>query len=142
LSIRRGNGVFVAATASLIYGLTVAGSKYSWTSYKSLVPIIVGVVGTVAAIYVEKRWVKNPTIPFTIFTNRTSAMGFLQVFIHAVAVLCVVYYLREWAFVGWGYWGSWFAVAVFYQAVEGHGPIRSGVDILPLVSYFFVLTER
>jgi hypothetical protein len=73
----------------------VAGSKYSWTSYRSLVPLIVGVVGTFFAIYVEKRWVKYPTIPFNIFTNRSSAMGYLQVFIHAVAILCVVYYLRE-----------------------------------------------
>jgi hypothetical protein len=91
------------------------------------------VVGTVAAIYVEKQWVKNPTIPFTIFTNRTSAMGYLQVFIHSVAVLCVVYYLRKWGFVFWVEGTLWSGIAVFYQAVEGHGPIRSGVDILPLV---------
>jgi hypothetical protein len=93
--VNSGNGIFVAATSALIYGLTVAGSKYSWTSYRSLVPLIVGIVGTVFAVYVEKRWVKYPTIPFNIFTNRSSAMGYLQVFIHAVAILCVVYYLRE-----------------------------------------------
>jgi hypothetical protein len=60
-------------------------------------------------------------------------MGYLQVFIHAVAILCVVYYLCE-------------QIASFYlkevvlilfsrifQTVKSHGPIRSGTDILPLV---------
>jgi hypothetical protein len=127
----------VAATSALVYGLTVAGSKYSWTSYQSLVPLIVGIVGTLFAVYVEKRWVKNPTIPFNIFTNRTSAMGFLQVFIHAIAVLCVIYYLREQTafFLPEGKSNSFFFfLAVFFQAVEGAGPIRSGTDVLPLVS--------
>jgi hypothetical protein len=90
-----GNGVFIAATSALIYGLTVAGSKYSWSSYRSLVPLIIGIFGTLAAIYIENRWVKYPTIPFKIFTNRTSAIGYLQVFIHAIGVLAVVYYLRK-----------------------------------------------
>src|SRR5262245_3331406 len=75
--VNSGNGIFIAATSALIYGLTVAGSKYSWTSYRSLVPLIVGIVGTLFAIYIENRWVNYPTIPFDIFNNRSSAMGFL-----------------------------------------------------------------
>ena len=89
----RSNIIFVAAATSTILGLTWGGSTYSWSSFRVLVPLILGLLGMIAFVLIERSYVKHPTVPFDILVHRNALLGYLTTFLHAVAMLGVVYYL-------------------------------------------------
>jgi hypothetical protein len=81
------NIIFVGGATSAILGLTWGGTAYPWGSYQVVVPLIVGFVAMALFIWIEKKWVKHPTVPFAILQNRTSLVGFVTNFIHGVIAL-------------------------------------------------------
>jgi hypothetical protein len=83
------NLIFVAASTSTILGLTWGGVTYSWSSYKVLVPLILGIVGIAAFLWVERSFVKHPTVPFQILSHRTSLAGYISTFLHSIVVMAV-----------------------------------------------------
>lgn len=91
------NVLFVAASTALVLGLTWAGSTYAWSSFRVLVPLILGFLGIVAFVFIEHSYVKHPTVPFAVLKNRTTLVGFVQTFIHSLIMMCIVYvqYRRE-----------------------------------------------
>lgn len=60
------------STTITIIALTWAGVRYSWSSYHVLVPLILGIVGLVAAFVYEANFPKEPVIPWTLINNRTA----------------------------------------------------------------------
>lgn len=65
-------------------------------------------------VYLE-RFVKYPTVPFEILSNRTSSIGFITTFLHSVVTLGLIYYLP-----------------VYFQATKGSTAIQSGVNLFSL----------
>ncbi|GAA5852481.1 hypothetical protein JCM9279_003464 [Rhodotorula babjevae] len=108
------NLLFVAAATSTILGLTWGGATYAWSSYQVLVPLIVGIVGMVAFVAIERKYVKHPTVPFDILVHRDAWIGYLTTFLHSIVVLAIVYFLP-----------SWFQM-------RGSSPVDSGAKTLPL----------
>ncbi|TNY20768.1 major facilitator superfamily domain-containing protein [Rhodotorula diobovata] len=108
------NVVFVAAATSTILGLTWGGSTYSWSSFRVLVPLILGLVGMVAFMLIERSFVKYPTVPFDILAHRNAILGYFATFLHSVAVLGVIYWLP-----------------VYFQ-MRGDSAVQSGVKLFPL----------
>jgi len=112
-----GNAVFIAATISILIALTNAGTIYTWSSWRTILPLVVGFVGL--ALFVLYEWsgrCAEPTLPPQLFTNRTSAAGFALTLLHAMFLYWEVYFLP-----------------VYFQAVRGSSPARSGVQLLPTV---------
>ncbi|KAG8907585.1 hypothetical protein FRB99_003509 [Tulasnella sp. 403] len=70
-----GNLLVVVATTITVIALTWAGIKYPWSSYKVLVPLILGLLGLVAFFLYEARFAKEPVVPPKLFSNRTSLFG-------------------------------------------------------------------
>ena len=44
---------------------------YSWSSWHTLVPFLIGAVGLIAFVVYEEKWALNPLIPMIVFKNRT-----------------------------------------------------------------------
>lgn len=84
-----------------------------WSSWRVIVPLTLGLLGIGLYIWVEKNFVKRPTIPFEIL--RVTWLGYLTTFIHGMTVLAVVYYLPT-----------------YYQACRGASPVGGGIDLLSL----------
>ncbi|GAA5825806.1 hypothetical protein JCM5353_002439 [Sporobolomyces roseus] len=108
------NLIFIAASTSAILGLTWGGVAYEWTSFKVLVPLILGLAGIVLFVYLE-RFAKHPTVPFDILTTRTAIAGYITTFLHSVVVLAVLYFLP-----------------IYFQADKGQSAIQSGVSTFSL----------
>jgi MFS family permease len=112
-----GNLLIVLSTLSILFALTYAGTDYAWSSFNTLIPLILGFAGMTAFhTYEASRFCKYPTVPRHLFTNRTSAIAFFLTFIHALLTLWVLYFLP-----------------VYFQASHGTTPSQSGLDILPTV---------
>ena len=84
------NLLFVAATTSVVLGISWGGVEYGWSSYNVLVPLILGLAGLAVFIWIEKRFVKFPTVPFDILAFRTSVSGYVGTFLHGIVSVAVI----------------------------------------------------
>ncbi|PON22595.1 major facilitator superfamily transporter [Trichoderma gamsii] len=114
-----GNAIFVAAIASSLIALTWGGTIYRWSTYHIIVPLVLGFVGVLLFIAFEwtPRLCPEPSFPREIVSNRTSAAVLILTFIHAIVAYWVYYFLP-----------------IYFQAVKGLTPLRSGVNTLPNVA--------
>ncbi|PWY66032.1 multidrug resistance protein Fnx1, partial [Aspergillus heteromorphus CBS 117.55] len=112
-----GNAILVASVLAILLALTWGGTVHPWSSSQTLVPLILGLLGLIAFLALEaSTWLPTdePTMPLRLFGNRTSLGAFGLTFIHAILTYWITYFLP-----------------VYFQAVKGASPTRSGVDLLP-----------
>ncbi|BGP37005.1 hypothetical protein JCM10449v2_000909 [Rhodotorula kratochvilovae] len=111
-----GNLIFIPSISVLILGIVWGGETHPWRSAPVIATIVCGALGLVLWFYVEKHWVKYPTVPFDAMMNRTSLVGFLTTFLHGIAAMAVYYY-----------WPAYF------QSAKATTTIGSAIDFLPVV---------
>lgn len=109
-----GTILFVGSLSSFLIPLTWGGVLYDWESWRTLVPLIIGVVGLVVFVFYEYRFAADPIIPPALFQNRTAAVSFIETVLQGLVLWCVLYYLP-----------------LYYEAVKGYSPIVAGVSLFP-----------
>ncbi|KAI3334674.1 putative multidrug resistance protein fnx1 [Ustulina deusta] len=117
-----GNALLVTAITSILLALTWGGGQYPWSSWRTILPLVLGLVGLPLFLLFETR-VPEPTTPARIFLNRTSLAGCLCAFTHNMLVFWIL-----------------FVLPVYFQAVLGTTAFRSGVNILPTAAVFTPFT--
>ncbi|KZT60146.1 iron permease [Calocera cornea HHB12733] len=110
-----GNAIIAASTCAVTIALTRGGVEAPWTSAQTIVPLIFGIIGIIFFFVYEAKWASEPTIPFDLLSNRTSAAGYLTTFFHSVVATTVIFYMP-----------------IFFQACFGATPIQAGVDTFGL----------
>ncbi|KAI0890576.1 major facilitator superfamily domain-containing protein [Annulohypoxylon maeteangense] len=115
-----GNAILVASSAAILVALTYAGTRYAWSSWHTLVPLLLGFAGfCLFFIFETSRWApQEPVIPARLFTNRTSIIVAINTFLNSALV----------------YW-SLFFLPVYFQSVQLASPSRAGVCLIPLALF-------
>jgi MFS family permease len=111
-----GTAIFIPAMVSLFYALITGGVEYPWSSWRILLPLILGLCGW-AAFHVQQatpQLCRSPSMPTYLFTNRTSATGYILVFLSSVTLQMIAYFLP-----------------LYFQAVKLSSSLLSGVYYLP-----------
>ncbi|KAJ7486296.1 major facilitator superfamily domain-containing protein [Mycena galericulata] len=108
-----GNCLAIVGTTLAILGLTWAGT-YPWISTHVLGTLIPGVLILVLFFFYEARFPKDPTIPFDILSNRTSAFGYVGSILQGVTSVSIIYFLP-----------------IYLQACHSLSPLRSSMYGLP-----------
>jgi MFS family permease len=112
-----GNALLIASVVSVLIALNWAGAEYPWSSWRVIVPLVIGLMGIGGFLILESTTlIPEPTMPFRIFSNRTSLPTFGLAFIQSMLT----------------YWSSYY-LPVYFQAVLEATPTQSGVDALPSV---------
>lgn len=110
-----GNAIFVLSMISIFMGLIMGGTQFPWGSWHIIVPLVLGVLGWVAFyIHQASPICKEPSTPPRLFKHRTSAAGFMIIFLCAIILQAIAYFLP-----------------IYFQAVKGTSPLTSGVYFLP-----------
>ncbi|KIW07815.1 uncharacterized protein PV09_01735 [Verruconis gallopava] len=112
-----GTVVFVAATVGFLIPITWGGVQYSWSSWRTLVPLLVcaaALIGFVAYEEWLERRGREPTIRMSVLKHRTAAVTYATTFLHGMILWSIVYYLP-----------------LYYEAVKEYSPILSGVALFP-----------
>ncbi|KAL8785591.1 MAG: hypothetical protein Q9195_008577 [Heterodermia aff. obscurata] len=109
-----GSVLFIGSTTSFLIPITWGGVTYAWSSWRTLVPLLIGLAGLTFFIIYEEFITTEPLIPLTVFKNRTAAVSYLGTTIHGMILWCLLYYLP-----------------LYYEAVKGYTPILSGVSLFP-----------
>lgn len=100
---------------SLLFGLITGGVKYPWSSWRVILPIILGASGWILFHLQQHFFASNPTVPTRLFGNRTSAVGFALNFLGAILLQASGYFLP-----------------IYFQAVIGTTISTSGVYFIPM----------
>ncbi|KAI1264479.1 major facilitator superfamily domain-containing protein, partial [Xylariaceae sp. FL1019] len=108
-----GNVIFVPSMISLLFGLVTGAIQYPWSSFRVILPLVVGVVGWVG-FHVQQHFVANPMVPKRLFSNRTSAASYTLSFLISIVAQAALYF-----------------VPVYLQAIVGAIVLVTGVDFLP-----------
>ena len=106
------------SVTAILLALAWAGTKHSWSSWRTILPLILGFVGMLGFfVHQFSGHVAEPTMPPKLFSNRTSVSIFFMAFVHGILLLYVTYFMP-----------------VYFQAVRGATPTRSGVEIFPIAT--------
>ncbi|KAF2962636.1 hypothetical protein GQX73_g10936 [Xylaria multiplex] len=112
-----GNILLIAATVSILYATTYGGTREPWSSWRIIVPLVLGLLGLFAFGVLESaKFIQEPVIPPRLFTNRTSATVFAVTFLNSALLYWVLFFLP-----------------VYFQSVLGSSPARAGVQLLPAI---------
>jgi hypothetical protein len=118
-----GSFIFVASSTSVLVPLSWGGVMYSWSSWHTLVPLLLGITGLAVFILhqiyfssdsrpTEKR-IKT-LLPINMFANRSTAITYLITFLHGTILWSIVYYMP-----------------LYFEAVQLFSPIQTGLSALP-----------
>ncbi|KAL4917377.1 major facilitator superfamily domain-containing protein [Aspergillus aurantiobrunneus] len=107
--------LFTASLTSFLVPLSWGGVMYPWSSWHTLVPLIIGVAGLVVFIICEMIIPSRPLIPMKIFQTPTVALNYLACFLHGIILWCILYYLP-----------------LYYESSLGYSAVIAGAAILPL----------
>jgi EmrB/QacA subfamily drug resistance transporter len=110
-------GGAVALTVGLVPLLLVAeqGRDWGWTSARSMACFVVGAVGVVAFLLVERAMGDEALVPLTLFKERTVAVASVASVIIGVAMF-----------------GGLVSIPLYLQIVKGATPTEAGLMLLPL----------
>ncbi|KAJ0115639.1 hypothetical protein J7T55_010462 [Diaporthe amygdali] len=111
-----GNSLLITGTIVMLYALTYAGGKYTWASWHTLVPLLLGVfVVLLFGVWEVYGLASEPVIPPRLFHHRTSLIVAVNTFLYWMLV----------------YWGMYFLPLTF-QTVFLFSAERTGVSLLPM----------
>ena len=109
-----GSILFIGSTTSFLIPITWGGVSYAWDSWRTLVPLIIGIIGLIVFVVFEEYLAKEPLIRMDVFKNRTNAASFFETTIHGMILWCILYYLP-----------------LYYETVKGETPILAGISLFP-----------
>lgn len=116
-----GNLILVGSVVSILIALSWADTRYSWSSWQIILPLILGFVGMAAFFVYEGSALcaklcprGSPTMPPRMFANRTSFVALASTFLAAMLTMWRIYF-----------------IPVYLQSVLLDSPARSGVLLLP-----------
>ncbi|KAK5697099.1 hypothetical protein LTR17_024005 [Elasticomyces elasticus] len=106
--------LFIGSTTGFLIPLTWGGVMYTWSSWRTLVPLIISAAGLVAFVVWEEKYAADPLIRISIVKNRTVALTYAGDFLQGLLLWCNLYFMP-----------------LYFQAVKGQSSIMSAVDLFP-----------
>ncbi|KAI0019239.1 MFS general substrate transporter [Xylariomycetidae sp. FL0641] len=112
-----GNITLIASSTAVLLAISYAGTRYAWSSWHTLLPLILGFIGFLlfAAFQASRLAPPDSVIPRRLFANRTSVIVAINSFLNWMLA----------------YWSVLF-LPVYFQAVHLASPQRAGVCLIPL----------
>jgi MFS family permease len=115
-----GSFIFVASSTSFLVPLSWGGVMYSWSSWRTLVPLLLGVFGIFLFILHQtyssstRGGGRKTLLPMKMFTNRSTAITYFVTTIHGIVLWSIIYY-----------------IPVYFEGTKAYTPIFTGVAALP-----------
>lgn len=109
-----GNFLFIASLTSFLIAISWAGIQFAWSSFHTLVPLCLGIIGIAAAVYYEFKIAKEPFLRRSVFCNRSAIASYIAALLQGLLVYMALYYQ-----------------SFYFTACHFFGPIRTGVSIIP-----------
>lgn len=109
-----GSALFIVSLTAFLIPVTWGGTEFPWTSWHTLVPLILGLLGLAAFVLYEKLVASVTLLPMSIFLDRSTCILYVGSCFHGLVLYAMVYYMPE-----------------YFQAVKSYSALISGVAALP-----------
>ncbi|CAI6083860.1 unnamed protein product [Clonostachys chloroleuca] len=107
--------LFAAGATAVALPLSWAEALYPWASWRTFVPLIIGLLVLLGFGFYEGRFPAVPIVPFRIFTNITSISSLVSGFMHGAIMYTTLQYLP-----------------LLFQAVYLEQPLQAAKSTLPV----------
>jgi Fungal trichothecene efflux pump (TRI12) len=84
--------LFTASLTGFLIPVTWGGVLYPWSSWRTLVPLLVCAAGLAVFWVWEELGAKEPLIRPSVLKNRTAAVTFFGTFVHGMLLWLILYY--------------------------------------------------
>jgi len=95
-----GTFLFISSTASVMIPVTWGGVMYDWDHWRTLVPLILGIVGLIGFVLYEIYYATHTLIKLEVFMNRTAAANYVGTVMHGIIVSSELRFFRELKLIG------------------------------------------
>jgi hypothetical protein len=106
--------LFIASATGFLIPMSWGGVMYDWTSWRTLVPLIVCGVGLVVFVLYEEFVAPEPLIRTAVFKSRTAGIVYFSTVIHGIILWSLLYFLP-----------------FYYEGVKEMSPIMAGIAAFP-----------
>lgn len=88
-----GSFLFIAGISSFLIGLTWGGVQYSWSSYQTWVPILLGGLATISSLVYEAYIPSLPFLRLSVWKNTSACLVFVLTLVGGFELYTHLYYL-------------------------------------------------
>jgi MFS family permease len=88
--------VFVTSFTALLFSVTSGGVLFPWKSACVIIPMVIGIIGAIAFLLIEKYVAPDPMFPLRVFKNRTAIAAYIGDWVHSFIVFGIIYYAFLW----------------------------------------------
>lgn len=81
-----GGILFIAGMTAFLLGITWGGVQYSWSSFKTWLPILLGGLLVIVSLVYEAFVPAEPFIRLSVFHNMSAAIAFFLTLVHGLIV--------------------------------------------------------
>jgi len=106
--------LFIGSITGILVPLTWGGVQYSWSSWRTLAPLIISALAFCLFLFWEAYVATDPLIPLRILKSPTAAATYACTFFHGLVLWCMLYYLP-----------------LYFEAVRSQSPIMTGISVFP-----------
>jgi hypothetical protein len=106
--------LFIAGMTTFIIALTWGGVLFPWQSWKTIFPLILGIVLLGVFVWWESKQ-SEPMIPYRIFANKTGTIAIVAALLHGIILFGVLFY-----------------IPIYFEGVIGDKPLAGSVEALAL----------
>ncbi|KAJ5749656.1 Efflux pump [Penicillium manginii] len=107
--------LLTASATSLLLTLSWGNVMYPWSSWHTILPLILGVVGMAGFVMYDGKVPHDPIVRLAIFKERTALVTYMGTCIHEIVLWCLLYYLP-----------------LYYKCVKGYSAIFPGMGSLSM----------
>ncbi|EKG09037.1 Major facilitator superfamily [Macrophomina phaseolina MS6] len=109
-----GNVLFTLSMTSFLVPVTWGGVQVPWSSWRTIIPLVLGAVGTVGFCLYERCVAKEPILRLHLFRSFNMAFSFIAIFFHGASMYVSMYFLP-----------------LYFEAIHGYTPLTAGLAFLP-----------
>jgi hypothetical protein len=109
-----GSALFVGATTCFLIPLTWGGIQYAWDSWRTIVPLVLGVVAILAFCVYENIVPREPIIRLDLLRDYNMTFSLVAAVINAAIVYGLLYFLP-----------------LYFEAAKDYNPIIAGIALFP-----------
>ncbi|KAA8894771.1 major facilitator superfamily transporter [Sphaerosporella brunnea] len=109
-----GGTLFIASTTSFLIALTWGGVEFAWSSFRTLVPLFIGLAGIVGTVCWELWGANRPLLRLFLFNGPSAFGAYISAMLQGLLLFALMYYVPFW-----------------FEAIKEMSPTMSGVGIMP-----------
>jgi multidrug resistance protein len=109
--------LFIASTTSLLIAISWGGNTYAWTSFRTLVPLVAGILGLLFFAAYEAYLAPYPFIPPSLFPTLSSCLLFILALLYGLVLFMAVYY-----------------ITFYFSAVKLVSATTAGANLIPALA--------